>query len=190
MAESRTSETTRLLRDWAKGDRAALDQLTPRVYRELRRIAGHLMQNERPDRTIQATALAHEAYLKLIDVENVDWQHRAHFFAISAQVMRHILLDAARKRKTAKRGGNFPRVNLDEIPDLSSGRASELLAVDEALTGLAKIDPRKAQVIEMRFFGGLTVEETAAVLNVSPDTVLRDWRLARAWLLAELGAKS
>lgn len=189
MTESRTSVTTRLLRDWAKGDKAALDELTPRVYRELRRIAGHLMQNERAGRTIQATALAHEAYLKLIDVDNVDWQHRAHFFAISAQVMRHILLDAARKRGTAKRGGNMPRVNLDEIPDLSSGRAGELLAVDEALTALAILDPRKAQVIEMRFFGGLSVGETAAVLKVSEDTVLRDWRLARAWLLAELSPK-
>jgi len=190
MAQSQTSETTRLLREWAKGDRAALDQLTPRVYRELRRIAGHFMQDERAGRTMQATALAHEAYLKLIDVDNVDWQHRAHFFAIAAQVMRHILLDAARKRGAAKRGGNLPRVNLDEIPDLSSGRGGELLAVDDALNALAKIDPRKAQVIEMRFFGGLSVGETAAVLNVSEDTVLRDWRLARAWLLAELSPKS
>ena len=129
MAESRISETTRLLRDWAKGDKTALDQLTPRVYRELRRIAGHFMQDERAGRTLQATALAHEAYLKLIDVDNVDWQHRAHFFAIAAQVMRRILLDAARKRGAAKRGGNLPRVNLDEIPDLSAGRAGELLAV-------------------------------------------------------------
>jgi RNA polymerase sigma-70 factor, ECF subfamily len=190
MAESKTSETTRFLRDWAKGDRAALDQLTPRVYRELRRIAGHFMQNERAGRTVQTTALVHEAYLKLIEVDNVDWQHRAHFFAISAQIMRHILLDAARKRGTAKRGGNLPRVNLDEVPDFSSGRSAELLSVDQALNSLAKVDPRKAQIIELRFFGGLTVEETAAVLKVSGDTVLRDWRLARAWLLAELGQGS
>lgn len=189
MAESQASETTRLLREWAKGDRAALAQLTPRVYRELRRIAGHLMRNERAGRTVQTTALVHEAYLKLIEVDNVDWQHRAHFFAISAQIMRHILLDAARKRGTAKRGGDLPRVNLDEIPDPSWGRAAELLAIDAALTALAKIDSRKAQVIEMRFFGGLTVEETAAVLKVSCDTVLRDWRLARAWLLAELSPR-
>lgn len=189
MAESGTAETTCLLREWAKGDRAALEQLTPRVYRELRRIAGRLMQNERACASFQATALVHEAYLKLIEVDNVDWQHRAHFFAISAQVMRHILLDAARKRSTAKRGGDMPRVNLDEVPDLSSGRASELLAVDEALTALAEVDPRKAQVIELRFFGGLTVEETAAVIKVSCDTVMRDWRLARVWLLAEMGPK-
>jgi RNA polymerase sigma factor (TIGR02999 family) len=120
MGQSQTSETTRLLREWAKGDRVALDLFTPRVCRELRRIAGHFMQDERAGRTIQATALAHEAYLKLIDVDHVDWQHRAHFFAIAAQVMRHILLDAARKREAAKRGGNLPRVNLDEIPDLSA----------------------------------------------------------------------
>jgi RNA polymerase sigma factor (TIGR02999 family) len=165
MSASGSSETARLLRQWAKGDRAALAELTPRVYRELRRIAGRLLQNEREGRTVQATALVHEAYLKLIDVDNVDWQHRAHFFAISAHVMRHILLDAARKRGTAKRGGDVPRVNLDEIPDFSSGRADELLSVDKALTALANIDARKAQVIELRFFAGLTIEETAAVLK-------------------------
>lgn len=147
------------------------------------------MQNERPGRTIQTTALVHEAYLKLIDVKSVDWQHRAHFFAVSAQIMRRILLDRARKRVAAKRGGAMPRVNLDELPDVGSGRARELIALDDALNALAEIDPRKGQVIELRFFGGLSVEETAEVLRVSPDTVLRDWRLARAWLLAELKAK-
>lgn len=135
---------------------------------------------------MQATALVHEAYLKLIEVENVDWQHRAHFFAVAAQVMRHILLDAARKRGAAKRGGNAPRVNLDEVPDLASNRGNQLIALDEALTRLGEVDARKARVVEMRFFAGLTVEETAAVLAVSEDTVLRDWRLSRAWLLAEL----
>jgi RNA polymerase sigma factor (TIGR02999 family) len=147
------------------------------------------MQNERPGRTIQTTALVHEAYLKLIDVKSVDWQHRAHFFAVSAQIMRRILLDRARKRVAAKRGGAMPRVNLDELPDVGSGRARELIALDDALNALAEVDPRKVQVIELRFFGGLSVEETAEVLRVSPDTVLRDWRLARAWLLAELEAK-
>jgi RNA polymerase sigma factor (TIGR02999 family) len=186
MSELETSETTRLLRDYAHGDQAALDRLTPRVYEQLRRIAGRRMKNERVGRTIQTTALVHEAYLKLIEVDNVDWQHRAHFFAISAQVMRRILLEEARKRATAKRGSGGPRVNLEEVPDLSSARSRELIALDDALTQLAGIDLRKARVIELRFFGGLSVEETAAVLNVSEETVLRDWRLARVWLKAEL----
>src|SRR5580698_6957556 len=134
---SQSSETTCLLRDWAKGDQAALERLTPRVYRELRRVAGNFMRNEAPGRTIQATALVHEAYLKLIDVDNVDWQHRAHFFAVAAQIMRHILLDRARRRGAAKRGGNVERINLDEIPDIGSDRGSQLIALDEALTRLA-----------------------------------------------------
>ena len=187
MPDAECSETTQLLRAWARGDQGALEQLTPRVYDELRRIAGHFMQDERPGRTIQTTALVHEAYLKLIDVTNVDWQHRAHFFAVSAQIMRRILLDRARRRVAAKRGGAAPRVNLDEVPDIGSGRARELIALDDALNALAKVDPRKARVIELRFFAGLSVEETAEVLKVSSDTVKRDWRLARAWLLAELG---
>ena len=190
MGNAQCSETTQLLRAWAKGDQGALEQLTPRVYDELRRIAGHFMQNERVGRTIQTTALVHEAYLKLIDINNVEWQHRAHFFAVSAQIMRRILLDQARRRVAAKRGGVTPRANLDEIPDLGSGRARELIALDDSLDALAAIDPRKARVIELRFFGGLSVEETAEVLKVSPDTVLRDWRLARAWLLAEMGSAS
>jgi RNA polymerase sigma-70 factor (ECF subfamily) len=190
MAHGQISETTRLLRAWADGDAAALDQLTPRVYAELRRIAGHFMRNEKPGRTLQTTALVHETYLRLIDVANVDWEHRAHFFAVSAQIMRHILLDRARRRVAAKRGGATPRVNLDDLPDVGSGRACELIALDDALNDLAKIDPRKARVIELRFFGGLSVEETAAVLNVSQPTVMRDWRLARAWLLSELGTSS
>jgi len=188
MAE--VSETTQRLRALAGGDQGALEQLTPRVYNELRRIAGHCMQNERPGRTIQTTALVHEAYLKLIDITNVEWQHRAHFFAVSAQIMRRILLDRARRRLAAKRGGASPRVNLDELPDVGSGRSRELIALDEALDELAAIDPRKARVVELRFFGGLTVEEAAEVLKVSPDTVMRDWRLARARLLAELSEKS
>jgi len=190
MAGAELSETTELLRAWAQGDGAALQRLTPRVYDELRRIAGHFMQNERQGRTLQATALVHEAYLRLIDVTNVDWQHRAHFFAISATMMRRILLDRARKRQAGKRGGNLRRVNLEDIPDIRSARARELIALDDALNALAEIDPRKARVIELRFFGGLSVEETAEVLKVSPDTVMRDWRLARARLLAEMSRRS
>ena len=188
MRGGENSKTTQLLRAWAGGDQDALEQLTPRVYDELRRIAGHFMQNERPGRTIQTTALVHEAYLKLINVTNVDWQHRAHFFAVSAQIMRRILLDRARRRVAVKRGGQTPRVNLDELPDIGSGRARELIALDDSLNALAKVDPRKARVIELRFFGGLSVEETAEVLKVSSETVLRDWRLARSWLLGELGS--
>jgi RNA polymerase sigma factor (TIGR02999 family) len=184
-----SSETTQLLRAWAKGDAGALEQLTPHVYRELRRIAGNCMRGERPDRTIQATALVHEAYLRLIDIRNVDWTHRAHFFAVSAQIMRHILLDQARARATAKRGGKSPRVNLDEIPDLRAGRAAELIALDDALKELAGGAPRQARIVELRFFGGLTVEETAAVMAISEDTVMRDWKLARAWLLSNLRAQ-
>ena len=184
--DPQNSETTRLLRAWAGGDREALDRLTPRVYGELRRMAGNFMQNERPGRTIQTTALVHEAYLRLIDVDNIEWEHRAHFFAVCAQIMRRILLEGARKRATSKRGGGLPQVNLDQIPDVGSGRARELIALDNALDRLSTADPRKAQVIELRFFGGLTVDETAAVLKVSPDTVTRDWRSARAWLLSEI----
>ena len=181
-----TIETTRLLRAWAAGDQGALDQLTPRVYKELRRIAGRFMQNERPSHSIQATSLVHEAYLKLIDVDNVDWQHRAHFFAVSARIMRHILLDRARSRLAEKRGGNVVRINLDEVPEIWGERAEELIALDDALDALANIDPRKARVVELRFFGGLTVQEAAGILEVSPDTVVRDWSMARAWLLREL----
>ncbi|MEO8052800.1 MAG: sigma-70 family RNA polymerase sigma factor [Acidobacteriota bacterium] len=189
MEQVEATETTRLLRAWADGDQGALERLTPRVYQELRRIAGYHMQNEQLGRTIQTTALVHEAYLKLIDVANVDWQHRAHFFAVSSQIMRRILLDRARRRVAAKRGGKAERVNLDEIAGNVSGRPRDMIALDDALNALEKIDSRKARIIEMRFFAGLSVEETAEILKVSPDTVLRDWRLARAWLLAELSGK-
>ena len=185
-SEESTSETTQLLRAWAEGDKRALEQLTPRVYRTLRRIAGYQMQQERAGQSMQATALVHEAYLELIDVSNVNWQHRAHFFAVSAQIMRHILLDRARRRVAAKRGGTAERVNLDELPDISGDRAKELIALEDALTTLAQNDPRKARVVEMRFFGGLSVEETAQVLAISPETVMRDWKFARSWLHAQL----
>jgi RNA polymerase sigma factor (TIGR02999 family) len=184
--EDQASETTQLLRAWADGDRGALERLTPRVYRTLRRIAGYQMQHERAGQSMQATALVHEAYLELIDVTNVNWQHRAHFFAVSAQIMRHILLDRARRRVAAKRGGAAERINLDELPDLSGDRARELIALEDALNTLAQNDERKARVVELRFFGGLSVEETAEVLAVSPETVMRDWKFARSWLHAEL----
>lgn len=181
-----TSETTLLLRAWADGDRGALAELTPRVYRTLRRIAGYQMQQERAGQSMQATALVHEAYLELIDVRNVNWQHRAHFFAVSAQIMRHILLDRARRRVAAKRGGTAERVNLDDLPDLSGDRDKELIALEDALNALTEKDPRKGRVVELRFFGGLSVEETAEVLSVSPETVMRDWKFARSWLQAQL----
>ena len=190
MSQLQASETTQLLRAWASGDAGALERLTPHVYLELRRLAGRCMRNQPPGRTIQTTALVHEAYLRLIDLKQVDWQDRAHFFACSAQIMRRILLDAARKRVAAKRGGGAPRVNLDEIPDVSSRRAREMVALDDALIALAEVHPRKARIVELRFFAGLSVEETAAVLKVSPDTVMREWRLAKLWLRAALSAKS
>jgi RNA polymerase sigma factor (TIGR02999 family) len=189
MENRQAAETIGLLHAWSRGERGALDQLTHRVYDQLRRLAGHYMQNESPARTIQATALVHEAYLRLIDVTNVDWQHRAQFFAVTARIMRNILLDNARARAAAKRGGHQARVDLDEIPDLSSNGGSDFLELDGALTALAAADPRKAQVIELRCFGGLSVEETAAALNVSAETVLRDARAARAWLKRELSGR-
>ena len=182
------AEITRLLRAWAEGDEAALDELAPMVYRELRERAGAYMGRERRAVTLQATALANEAWLRLVDVSNVNWRDRAHFFAVAAQMMRRILVDAARARVTDKRGGAAQRVHLDEIPDVSSGRDRELVAIDGALRTLAELDPRKAKVIELRFFGGLSVEETAAVLKISAQSVMRDWRLAKSWLLREMQA--
>jgi len=144
------------------------------------------MKNERAGQTLQPTALVHEAWLELIDITNIDWKHRAQFFAVSAQVMRRILLDRARRRVTARRGGAVKRINLDELSAIGACRARELIVLDDALNALNEIDPRKARVIELRFFGGLSVEETAEVIAVSPDTVMRDWKFARSWLQAEL----
>ncbi|MEO8369192.1 MAG: ECF-type sigma factor [Candidatus Solibacter sp.] len=183
------AETTALLQAWSRGERGALDELTPRVYDQLRRLAGHYMQNEAPGRTIQATALVHEAYLRLADLGGVDWRHTGQFFAIAARIMRNILLDNARARLAAKRGGPQARVNLAEIPDVTDRAGSGILALEEALTALAAVDERKARVIELRFFGGLSVEETAAALHVSQETVLRDAKTARAWLRRELGGR-
>jgi len=184
-----SNEITRLLRAWGAGDQEALDQLAPLVYNELRRIARGHMRRENPGHTLQTTALVNEAYLRLVDVANIGWQDRAHFFAVSAQVMRRILVSSARARVAGKRGGGMPRANLDEIPDISSGRDRELVAVDDALKLLVEMDPRKARVIELRFFGGLSVEETAAVLKISPQSVMRDWKIAKAWLMRELSTR-
>ncbi len=186
MADLLCLETTQLLRAWADGDERALPELVPRVHRELRRLAGHFLQNERRGNTLQATDLVQEVYLRLVDVHQLDWQHRAHFFAVSATLMRRILLDRARRRAAAKRGGRAPVLNLDEALDLSSKRSREIIALDDALNALAAVDPRKARIVELRFFGGLSVKETAEVVKVSPETVMRDWKLARAWLLTEL----
>jgi RNA polymerase sigma factor (TIGR02999 family) len=178
-------EVTRLLVAWGDGDEAALERLMPVVHQELRRLARRYMAGERQSHTLQATALVNEAYLRLIDVKKVRWQNRAHFFAMSARLMRRILVDAARSRRSLKRGADARQVTLDDALVIAEP-GQDLIALDDALEALAVIDPRKARVIEMRFFGGLSVEETATVLQVSPDTVLRDWRLAKSWLLREL----
>lgn len=186
MAEPSRGDTTELLRAWADGDSHALRQLTPRVYRELRRVAGRLLQNERSGLSLQSTDLVHEAWLRLVNAQEVDWQHRAHFFAVAATLMRRILLDRARRRMADKRGGKAAALNLDQTLDIAQTQARELVALDDSLNALAEVDPRKARIVELRFFGGLSVSETAEVVKVSSDTVLRDWKLARAWLLTEM----
>jgi RNA polymerase sigma factor (TIGR02999 family) len=186
MDAASSAEITRLLRAWGGGDQAALDELAPLVYGELRRMAHRYLRRENPGNTLQPTALVNEAYLRLVDVNNVSWEDRAHFFAVSAQMMRRILVDAARARLTGKRGGGAVHLNLNDSIDAIPDRSGELVALDEALNDLAQLDPRKARVVEMRFFGGLSVEETAQVLKISAPSVLRDWKLARAWLMREL----
>jgi len=181
-----THEITRLLKAWSAGDEAALANLTPLIYDELHRAAHRHMVGEQPGHTLQTTALVHEVYLRLIDLTDVDWHDRAHFFAASAQLMRRILTDYARSRQALKRGGNSPHVALDETCVISSQPSGDLLAVDDALNKLAAFDPRKSQVVELRFFGGLSIEETADVLKVSRVTVDRDWKLAKAWLVEQL----
>jgi len=188
MAEPSVSETTQLLRAWADGDRQALEALIPRVYRELRRLAGHCLKNERPGATLQVSDLVHEAYLHLADVSRLDWQHRGHFFAVSATLMRRILVDRARRRAAAKRGERAEGIDVQQALHLASNRPAEIVALDDALNALARFAPRKARIVELRFFAGLEVKETAAVLGLSSDTVMRDWRLAKAWLLRELTA--
>jgi RNA polymerase sigma-70 factor, ECF subfamily len=189
MSELDQAETTRLLRDWAEGDRAALDILAPRVYKELRRIAGNLMRVEQGGRTLTATALIHEAYLRLVDVSRIEVEHRAHFLALASKVMRQILLDKARRRRAAKRGDGGIHVDLDAAAEVVASETKDraLIALDDALEELARVDERRARVVEMRYFGGLSVEETAAALHVSAETVMRDWKIARAWLTARIG---
>lgn len=183
-------EVTQLLVSWSNGDKNSLDELMPLVYDELRRLASSYMRKERPDHTLQTTALVNEAYLRLVDQRAVKWQNRAHFFAIAAQMMRRILVNHAKSRTRAKRGGHGVKVPLEEAAIFSDERAAEFLALDEALKALAAIDPRKSEVVEMRYFGGLTVEETAEVLRVHPNTVTHDWSLARAWLSRELSKET
>jgi len=184
--QSSSQELTHLLLAWSQGEREALDRLIPVIYAELRRIAHSYIRGERRGNTLQTTALVNEAYLRLIDCSRVNWQNRAHFLAVSAQLMRRILIDYARSRGYQKHGGAMERISLKESQIVSAGRDPDLVELDEALQALAAVDARKSQVVELRFFGGMTAEETAEVLGVSPDTVLRDWKLARTWLAREM----
>jgi RNA polymerase sigma factor (TIGR02999 family) len=179
-------EVTQLLRAWSDGDREALEKLTPLVYRELHRRAHWHMSRERADHTLQTTALVNEIYVRLVDLHHVSWRDRAHIFAISSRLIRHVLIDAARSKGSLKRGGDSPHTEFDEGLVVSREPRADLVALDDALGRLALVDPRKSQVVELRFFGGLTVEEAAEVLKVSPDTIKRDWQLAKAWLRREL----
>src|SRR5580692_8909795 len=187
-ADGQIADTTQLLLAWAGGDAAALDALAPRIYRELHRLAVDFMKREREEPILQATALVHEVYLRLIDVQNVAVEGKAHFFAICAQMMRRILVDAARKRAASRHGGGLGRIHLEDVAhlNLSQRNDKQLIALNDALVTLAQGDARKARVVELRYFGGLSVEDTAAVLRVSVETVTRDWRLARGWLLLQI----
>ena len=186
MARPPNQTVTQLLVAWSQGEQAALEKLVPLVYGELRRIARRYMGRERPGRTLQTTALVNEVYLRLIDASQVRWQDRAHFFAVSAQLMRRILVDFARSRRYLKRGGGAQKISFDEALVAPPERGRDLVALDDAMMALASTDARKSQVVELRFFGGLSVKETAEVLRVSQDTVLRDWSLAKAWLSREM----
>jgi RNA polymerase sigma-70 factor (ECF subfamily) len=177
-----SGELTQLLVDCGNGDKAALDKLMPLVYGELRRLAHHYMRRERPGHSLQTTALINEAYLRLIDYRKMQWQDRAHFFAVAAQLMRRILVDSARSRRDAKRGGGVQKLPLDEAAAVSQEKSAEVIAVDDALKDLAALDPRKSQIVELRYFGGLNIEEIAEVLGISPTTVQRQYRIAKAWL--------
>jgi RNA polymerase sigma factor (TIGR02999 family) len=183
-------EVTQLLIDWGKGDQKALDQLMPLVEKELRRLAAHFMRGERPNHTLQTTALVNEAYLRLVDQKQVQWQNHAHFLAIAARLMRRILLDHARRQGRAKRGGGAQQVSLSGAMALPEEMSADLIALDEALGRLKKIDPVKDLIVELRYFGGLSVEETAEVLGVAPITVIRHWNMAKAWLKRELKGES
>ena len=187
MALPQSAEVTALLRAWSGGDPAALGRMASLVYDELHRIARRYMRDERTGNTLQTTGLVHEVYLRLVDLKNVDWRQRAQFFAIAAQMMRRILVDAARARASDKRGGSAVKLNVDEAAVLSPERDSMVVALDDALTAFSAIAPRQARLVELRYFGGLSEEEIAGVLNVSPRTVRRDWEFARSWLMRELG---
>src|SRR5215471_7721613 len=184
-------EVSRLLRAWSDGNQDALDRLTPLVYEELRKLARRYMRGERAGHSLQTTALVNEAYMRLVDYKRMQWQNRAHFFAVSAQLMRRILVEHARRRNL-KRGGGVPHVSFDEAAVIGGAKdpRADLVALDDAMNALARLDPRKVQVVEMRFFGGLSVEETAEVLKISPVTVMRDWSTAKAWLYRELGGST
>jgi RNA polymerase sigma-70 factor, ECF subfamily len=186
---NRSPRPTDLLLAWGRGEPSAFDQLVPLVHDELRRLARQYMARERRDHTLQASALVNEAYLRLIDLKQMQWQNRAHFFAMSARVMRRILVDFARARRNEKRGGSAPRVTLDEALLPPNETSQDLLALNDALHALAVVHPRKSEVVELRYFGGLSLEETAEALHVSIDTVKRDWRFAKMWLLRELGGR-
>ena len=175
-----------MLLEWGNGDKAALDRVVPLVYQELRRLAHRQMRRERVSDTLQTTALINEAYLRLVDYARVRPRDRAHFFAIAAQAMRRILIERARSRRSTKHGGGRQKISLDEVADVANERAADLVALDEALTNLAAFDPRKAQIVELKYFGGLTIEETAEVLEVSTPTVERDWHMAKIWLHREI----
>jgi RNA polymerase sigma factor (TIGR02999 family) len=186
MESSTSHNVTRLLADWSQGDREALDRLMPLVYDELRRLADSYLRRERRDHTLQPTALVHEAFVRLVG-QDLHLQNRAHFFGVAAQVMRCILVDHARARLTAKRGGEAQRLSLEEAIDAPAPREVDLIALDDALTDLARFDPQQARIVELRYFGGLTIEEVAQVLDISPATVKREWHLARTWLHREIG---
>src|SRR3989442_8538840 len=186
MRQRSTHEVTQLLIEWSNGDKAALDKLMPLIYEELRRLARHYMSREHPGHTLQTTAVVNEAYLRLVNRKRVRWQNRAHFFAIAAQLMRSILVDHARSHAYAKRGGGARKIGLDEAMIISQQRAAEVVALDDALKQLAEIDPQQSRIVELRFFGGLTIEETAEVLGLSPATIKREWSTAKAWLYHEL----
>jgi RNA polymerase sigma factor (TIGR02999 family) len=187
MSQNEPSEITRMLIELTDGNREVVDQILPHIYDELKRLASGYLRRERPDHTLQPTALVHEAYMKLIDQNRVQWQNRAHFFGIAAQVMRRILLDHARKHQANKRGGEAEKLPIDEeILVVSHDRSAELIALDEALQELARLDEQKAKIVELRYFGGLSIEETAEVLGVSVPTVNRHWRTAKAWLYSQL----
>ena len=189
LRDAAPGDISQLLGAWRDGDRSALDRLTPIVYNELRRLARRYMKGERPGHSLQTAALVNEAYMRLVDYKRMQWQNRAHFFSVSAQLMRRILVEHARRRNL-KRGGAIQHVSLEEAAVVGGGRPTDLVALDDAMNTLAKLDPRKAQVAEMRFFGGLSVEETAEVLNVSSVTVMRDWSTAKAWLYRELAGRT